>query len=163
MAPRIVGTPLINGVLDESLRTKNFNVVDSNIHYQDSWNQLKTEWDVSDSVTVRNVAYYLNSQRHWKDVETYTYNKSGLIDRTNSIEIFHDQQQIGNRTDATFRGDVLGFKNAFVAGFELNRIDFTHTNNSPFGGLSSVNPFTFFDPGVFSSPNPTVPRSGATC
>jgi iron complex outermembrane receptor protein len=155
---RYFGTPLINGVVDESLRSRNFNVLDSNIRYRDSWNQFKTEWDVTDNVAVRNVLYYLNSQRHWKDVETYTWKATTrMVDRTSYIEIFHDQEQIGNRMDATFRGNILGLKNEFVAGFEVNRIDFKHTNNSPFGGISSVNPFAFFDPGVFSSPNPTVP------
>jgi iron complex outermembrane receptor protein len=154
---RYFGTPLINGRLDESLRFKNYNVGDSNIRYRDSWNQLKTEWQVSDSITVHNALYYLNSQRHWHDVESYAWNKTtGLIDRSSYIEIFHNQQQIGDRMDATFRGHVLGMKNEFVAGFDVNRIDFTHTNNSPFSGASSVNPYSF-DPGVFLSPISTVP------
>jgi iron complex outermembrane receptor protein len=154
---RYFGTPLINGRLDESLRFKNYNVGDSNIRYRDSWNQLKTEWQVSDSITVHNALYYLNSQRHWRDVESYAWNKTtGLIDRSSYIEIFHNQQQIGDRMDATFRGHVLGMKNEFVAGIDVNRIDFTHTNNSPFSGASSVNPYSF-DPGVFLSPIPTVP------
>lgn len=154
---RYFGTPLINGRLDESLRFKNYNVGDSNIRYRDSWNRLKTEWQVSDSITVHNALYYLNSQRHWRDVESYAWNKTtGLIDRSSYIEIFHNQQQIGDRMDATFRGHVLGMKNEFVAGFDVNRIDFTHTNNSPFSGASSVNPYSF-DPGVFLSPIPTVP------
>jgi iron complex outermembrane receptor protein len=79
-----------------------------------------------------------------------------MIDRSSYIEIFHNQQQIGDRLDATFRGHVLGMKNEFVAGFDVNRIDFTHTNNSPFTGASSVNPWSL-DPGVFLSPVPTVP------
>ncbi|MBX9682965.1 MAG: TonB-dependent siderophore receptor [Hyphomicrobium sp.] len=154
---RYFGTPLINGQINEALRFKNYNVGDSNIRYRDSWNQLRTEWEVTDSVTVHNALYYLNSQRHWRDVETYAWNKTtGLIDRSSYIEIFHNQQQIGDRMDATFRGHVLGMKNEFVAGFDVNRIDFTHTNNSPFSGTSSVNPWSF-DPGVFLSPIATVP------
>ena len=45
---RYFGTPLINGKLDEQLRFKNYNVGDSHIRYQDSWNQVKTEWQVAD-------------------------------------------------------------------------------------------------------------------
>ena len=71
---RYFGTPLINGKLDESLRFKNYNVNDSNIRYQDSWNQLKTEWQVTDGISIHNALYYLNSQRHWKDVENYAWN-----------------------------------------------------------------------------------------
>jgi iron complex outermembrane receptor protein len=155
---RYFGTPLIAGVLDESLRFRNFNVADKDIRYQDSWNQFKTQWDVNANVTIHNVAYFLSSHRYWKDVETYTWNaKTNLIDRTSYIEIFHDQEQIGDRLDATFRGNILGMKNELATGVEVNRIDFTHTNNSPFGGLSSVNPYTVFNPGLFASPNPTVP------
>ena len=51
---------------------------------------------------------------------------------------------------------MLGMANEFAAGFDFNRIDFKHTNNSPFGGSSSVNPYAF-DPGFFQSPNATVP------
>ena len=154
---RYFGTPLVNGRLDESLRFKNYNVNDSNIRYRDSWNQLKTEWDVTDAISIHNVVYYLNSQRHWKDVESYAWNPvTGLIDRKSYIEIFHNQQQTGDRMDATFHGHVLGMMNEFVAGFDVNRIDFAHTNNSPFSGASSVNPVNF-DPGLFLSPIATVP------
>jgi len=154
---RYFGTPLINGKFDESLRYKNYNVGDSSIRYQDSWTQLKSEWQVTDSITIRNALYYLNSQRYWKDAEIYSANPgTGLIDRSDYIEILHDQQQIGDRMDATFRGHVLGMTNEFVAGFDVNRITFRHTNNSPYGGASSVNPVSF-DPGLFASPDPTRP------
>lgn len=154
---RYFGTPVINGGVIEALRFKNYNVGDSNIRYQDSWNQLRTEWQVTDGITIHNALYYLNSQRHWRDVESYAFNsKTGLVDRSSYIEIFHNQQQVGDRMDATFRGHVLGLRNEFVAGFDVNRIDFTHTNNSPFSGTSSVNPWSF-DPGVFLSPVATVP------
>lgn len=154
---RYFGTPTINGGVIEALRFKNYNVSDSNIRYQDSWNQLRTEWQVTDSITIHNALYYLNSQRHWRDAETYTWNRNtGLIDRSSYIEIFHNQRQVGDRMDATFKGHVLGLRNEFVAGFDVNRIDFTHTNNSPYTGNSSVNPWSF-DPGVFSSPVVTVP------
>ena len=62
--------------------------------------------------------------------------------------------------DAKFRGHVFGMVNEFVAGFDVNSINFTHTNNSPFGGTSSVNPYNFV-PGVFNSPNATVPGFGS--
>lgn len=154
---RYFGTPAVNGGIIEALHFKNYNVGDSHIHYQDSWNQLRTEWQVTDSITIHNALYYLNSQRHWRDAETYAWNRNtGLIDRSSYIEIFHNQQQVGDRMDATVKGHMLGLRNEFVAGFDVNRIDFTHTNNSPFTGNSSVNPWSF-DPGMFLSPVATVP------
>jgi len=158
---RYFGTPLINGRIDDALRFKNYNVSDSHIRYQDSWNQVQTAWQIADGISLQNTLYYLNSKRHWKDVESYAYNPvTGLINRSSYIEIFHDQQQVGNRMDAKFSGHVFGMANEFLAGFDVNSINFTHTNNSPYGGASSVNPFSFV-PGVFNSPNATVPGFGS--
>ena len=160
---RYFGTPLVDGKLVEALRFKNYNVGDSNIRYQDSWNQVKTEWQVTEAISVHNTLYYLNSQRHWKDAESYSYNPvaPASIDRSDYIEIFHDQRQIGDRMDATFRGHVLGMANEFVAGFDVNNVSFTHTNNSPYRGESSV-PLYAFDPGFFASPDPTRPGFSST-
>ena len=76
--------------------------------------------------------------------------------RNSYIEIFHDQQQIGDRLDATYRSTLFGFANTLVAGFEVNTIDFKHTNNAPYGGVSNVDPFVF-DPGRFLYVNATSP------
>lgn len=158
---RYFGTPLINGRLDEALRFKNYNVGDSNIRYQDSWNQVKTEWQVADGIAIRNTLYYLDARRHWRNAETYSANTTtGRIDRADYIEIFHTEQQVGDRMDATFTGHILGMANTFVAGFDINRIDFAHVNNSPYTGASSVDPFNV-TPGVFDSPIATRPGFNA--
>ena len=148
---RYFGTPLIGGRIDPRTRFNNYNVNDSRIVFEDNWTQLKTEWTPTADITIRNTAYRLKSDRHWRNVETYTFVPStGLIRRTNPIEIFHNQEQIGNRFDAAFKGELFGFRNEFVAGFDVNHIKFSHTNNSPYRGETSVNPFVF-SPGVFSS------------
>lgn len=159
---RYFGTPLINGAIDDMLRFKNYNVFDSHIRYRDNWTQFKTEWDVADGVSVRNTLYYLTSDRHWRDVESYAWNPATRrIDRSSYIEILHDQAQIGNRMDATFRGHLFGLANEFVAGFDLNRIDFTRTNNSPYGGKSSVNPIDFNPGSFYTTTSPTTPDFGS--
>lgn len=153
------GTPLIGGVLNRSIRHRNYNVLDSDIRYRDNWTQLKVEWAVSDSVTLRNTAYHLTSHRHWRDVESYGWNAAtGSIQRSSYIEIYHDQRQAGNRFDATWRGSLLGLKNELVGGFDLNRIEFKHTNNSPYNGTSIVDPFDPA-PGLFTNLAGTSPRS----
>jgi iron complex outermembrane receptor protein len=154
---RYFGTPLINGKLDPSLRFRNYNVGDSTIRYQDSWNQVKTEWQVADGISIRNTLYYLNSQRHWKDVENYNVQSAtGLINRS---DLSRDlPRPAADRRP--LRRDVprpcLGMVNEFVAGFDVNRIDFKHSNNSPYGGTSSVDAINF-NPGLYFSPDPTVP------
>ncbi|MCA6124875.1 TonB-dependent receptor [Bradyrhizobium sp. WSM 1704] len=159
---RYFGTPLVNGVIQDALRFKNYNASDSAIRYRDSWTQFKTEWDVADGIKINNTLYYLTSERHWRDIENYAVNpKTQLIDRSSYIEIFHDQKQSGNRMDATFSGHIFGLANQFVAGFDVNHIEFFHTNNSPYGGASSVNPYVF-DPGsFFATTTATAPGFGS--
>lgn len=152
------GTPLINGALDRGLRHRNYNVEDSDIRYRDAWTQLKAEWAVTDALTLRNTAYHLTSKRHWRDVESYAWNAATRrIQRSSYIEIYHDQEQIGDRFDATWRTDVMGLPNQMVAGFDVNRIDFKHINNSPYSGSSSVDPFNP-SPGQFINTAGTTPR-----
>ncbi|WP_430641808.1 TonB-dependent receptor [Bradyrhizobium macuxiense] len=159
---RYFGTPVINGGIVDALRFKSYNASDSTIRYQDGWTQFKTEWDAADGIKVNNTLYYLTSERHWRDIENYTWNPATqLINRSSYIEIFHDQKQLGNRMDTTFSGHIFGLANQFVTGFDVNHIDFTHTNNSPYNGASSVNPYVF-DPGsFFATTSPTSPGFNA--
>jgi iron complex outermembrane receptor protein len=140
---RYTGTPLVNGKILDSLRDKNYNVRDSKISYVDNWTQLKTEWSPTDWFELRNVAYRISSDRYWRNVEQFSFNDATqMIDRSDYVEIRHSTEQIGNRMDATFRSVLPGgMKNAFVAGFDVNRIDHGRDNNSPYAGSSEVDPF----------------------
>ena len=142
---RYFGTPLVNGSIPDSLRGKNYNVRDGKISYLDNWTQFKTEWSPTDWFQIRNVAYRITSERHWRNVEGYAYNSATqMIDRPvgNAVEILHGTDQIGNRTDAMFRTLLPGgAKNAFVAGFEVNHINHGRDNNNPFPGAPSVDPY----------------------
>jgi len=154
---RYFGTPLIGGRIDPRLRFQNYNIDGSRIVFEDDWTQLKVEWSPSDDIVIRNTAYRLLSDRHWRNLESYAFvPSSGLIRRTSPIEIFHHQEQIGNRFDATVKSTLFGLRNEFVAGFEVNHIDFGVRNNSPYRGENSVDPF-FFNPGFFSSPDSVRP------
>lgn len=150
------GTPLVNGSLDRSLRKKNYNVGDAEISYRDRWTRLAAEWTPNERVTVRNQLYYLTSDRHWRNAETYTYlPATGQVRRTDYLEILHDQEQIGDRADMTVRGKLFGLDNTATVGFDVNRIHFTRTGNTPVAGSSVVDARNF-DPGVFLSPTGIV-------
>lgn len=154
---RYFGTPLINGRVDESLRHVNFNVGDSVIRYQDRWTRLKAVWRPGPDIEVTNQLYYLTSDRHWKDSESYTWNSAtGLVSRGSYLEILHDQEQVGDRVAVAIQHELGGLKNRFLAGADVNHIDFKHTNNSPYGGSSTVDPYAFL-PGAFMSPVATIP------
>jgi iron complex outermembrane recepter protein len=127
---RYLGTPLINGD-PKPLRFTNFNVRDSELNFRDNWTQLKTEWAPSEWFSVRNVAYRLTSKRHWKEAEVYEYNNAtGMVDIGDFLEIYNDQEQLGNRFDATLRANLGGgMKNETVLGFDVNRVTFLNSNN----------------------------------
>ncbi|MDP4025445.1 TonB-dependent siderophore receptor [Methylobacterium sp. NEAU 140] len=136
---RYWGTPLVEGRIPDLIRFRNYNVLDPKITWADNWTQFRTEWTPSADVTVRNTAYRLTSRRHWLDVEQYAFNRgTGLVDRSDYLEIYHSQEQVGNRFDAAFRGSLFGFRNDFLAGFDVNHIDFRHTNNFNFDTSDSV-------------------------
>ncbi|GJD40154.1 TonB-dependent siderophore receptor [Methylobacterium bullatum] len=149
---RYWGTPLVDGRIVQSLRNNNYNVDGAKVIWSDNWTQLKTEWTPSADITIRNTAYRLQSRRHWLDVEQYSFNRgTGLIDRSSYTEIYHQQEQVGNRFDAAFKGNVFGFRNEFAIGFDVNHVDFRHTNNFSSAGsnlVTSVDPFNY-DPGQF--------------
>jgi len=152
------GAPLVNGKPDPALATKNYNVADSVMQYDDRWLDALLNWTPNDSTTVRSRFYNIDSNRHWRDVEAYTYNAAtGLIDRSDATEIYHDQSQTGNTTDAAFKGQLLGLDNRFALGFDVNSSAFKHTNNTYVGDATPVDPYRP-DPGWFASPVPTIPR-----
>lgn len=154
---RYFGTPLIGGRIDETVREVNFNVADSIVDYQDRWTRLKAAWQPSSDLEVTNQLYHLTSERHWKNAESYTWNSAtSLLQRADYLEILHDQEQIGDRLAVSSRHDLGGLANRLCVGADANRIDFTHTNNSPYGGNSTVDPYAFA-PGLFTSPVATTP------
>ena len=133
------GSPLVNGQIDESVRRNNYNVDDAIVAYEDLWPRLSFQWRINDTATLRNDTYYLSAQRHWRNVESYSYQEgTGRVDREFYLEIMHDQTQIGNRSDVLFNFDVAGMENRLSVGAEVNSIDFSHTNNSPYGGKTRV-------------------------
>ncbi len=133
------GTPLVDGGIPDAIRENNYNVADGRVTYEDLWPRVHLEWQLTDTVRFRSDSYYLEADRHWRNVESYSYNpETGRVDRSLYLEILHDQEQLGHRTDLLFSGTVAGMANRFNIGAEVNRIDFTHTNNSPYAGSSSV-------------------------
>jgi iron complex outermembrane receptor protein len=156
--PRYWGTPLIGGAIDERTRRRNYNVIDSRVRYSDQWLRLRAEWDFAPGLTLRNETYRLSTDRHWRNLENYTFQPaSGLIRRTGYLEILHDQTQTGNRLELRSEGRLAGLRHRSLLGFDANRIEFLHTNNAPFAGVSEVSPFAF-EPGAFLNLAGTTPR-----
>jgi iron complex outermembrane receptor protein len=155
---RYWGTPLNDGVIDDRLRKRNYNVSDSTIYWGDYWLRLGADWRLVPTLTLRNELYFLKTDRHWRDVENYAFlPATAQVDRTSYIEIFHDEHQIGDRFDVRFDGTVLQRPYRLLAGFDVNRIYFRRTSNTPFDGETLVDAFHPI-PGLFRD-DPNVPAT----
>ncbi|USX11545.1 TonB-dependent receptor [Oxalobacteraceae bacterium OTU3CAMAD1] len=151
---RYFGTPLVNGGLSGALRDQNYNVGDADIDFADDKAVARLTWRATPALTVSNELAYMKARRNWRNVEAYVYDSlADVVDRSDYIAIKHDQEQTGNRLEARWNSGA----NRVVAGWEAATINFTHTNNSPYGGASSVAP-TGFDPGRFDSPDALRPN-----
>ncbi|KQW90110.1 hypothetical protein ASC94_20430 [Massilia sp. Root418] len=151
---RYFGTPLVNGRLAGQLRNENYNVGDADIEYVDDKAVARLTWRVSPALTVSNELAYMKARRNWRNAEYYVYNPAAnVVERSDYIAIQHRQEQTANRLEARWNAGA----NRLVTGWEAATINFQHTNNSPYGGSSTVAP-TGFHPGVFDSPDPLRPN-----
>ncbi|MEM6413462.1 MAG: TonB-dependent siderophore receptor [Pseudomonadota bacterium] len=151
------GTPKIGGELIEANRRENYNVEDGFIEYEDTWPRLRLNWQPTDFIDITSDTYYIKANRQWRNLENYIFNPdTNLVDRSFYLEILHRQDQVGNRTAATFDTNFGGMENRLSVGGEFNDINFRHINNSPFGGETSV-PIVNFDPGTFLFVDETTP------
>lgn len=154
---RYFGTPLRAHQFDSSIRRINYNVADARVRYDDRLWRAKVEYQASPNVRLRNETYHATSDRHWRNAESYGFDRTGSsVLREDYLEIRHDLQQTGNRLDIRVDGPVVGLPHRFVAGVDWYRTTLVHINNSPYRGASSVAPYAF-DRGVFDSPDPTTP------
>lgn len=151
---RYWGTPTANGRVVDSLRDENYNADDSVIRYEDRRLRARAEWKATAGLTLRDEAYYLKADRHWKNIEAYSYNPlTGMVARSDYLEIKHDLEHIGNRLEAAIQ---TGTHN-LALGWEFSTARFTGSNNAPYGGSSTV---SAHDPvhGLWVSPDVTLPK-----
>jgi iron complex outermembrane receptor protein len=133
------GTPLVNGEIVNSTRDNNYNVDDGLVEYEDIWPRVHINWKINDAMTFRNDTHYLKADRHWRNVESYDHNgATEQVDRSFYLEILHEQEQWGNRSDLLFDFSLAGMQSNLSIGAEVNAIYFTHFNNRPYSGSSSV-------------------------
>lgn len=151
---RYFGTPLVNGQLAGHLRNENYNVGDADIEYVDNKVVARLTWRLSPALAISNELAYMKARRNWRNAEYYVYNPVvNVVERSDYIAIQHRQEQTANRLEARWNAGA----NQLVAGWEAATINFMHTNNSPYGGSSTVAPIGF-KPGVFDSPDPLRPN-----
>ncbi|WP_312516929.1 TonB-dependent siderophore receptor [Massilia sp.] len=152
---RYFGTPLVDGRLARHLRDENYNAGDAVLRFVDDKAVARLNWQVSPALEISNELAYFKGRRDWRNIESYAFDTAAnVVNRSDYIGIRHDQEQTANRLEARLNSGA----NQVVAGWEVSTINFMHTNNSPYGGASSVAP-TGFDPGSFwDTPDPLLPN-----
>lgn len=152
------GTPHINGKIVGSTRYNNYNVEDDQMDKEANWTRLNLEWAPTDKIKVRNETYYNNENRYWKNSEIYTYNAgTGRVNRGDFLNIKHDQELYGNRTELSFDHMLSNMRNRVMVGYDIARNEHLRTSNSPFA--TPVNSVDLLDPvsGVFITNSAYLP------
>lgn len=150
------GVPYRDGVFDKRTRKNNYNVDNAMTEFRDRWTQFKTEWKATDALSFRNVAYVLGSDREFRNAEDYFWNTTTDLVSRSGIHIRQEQEQIGNRFDATLRTAFYGIGNETVVGFDVNHAKFDYANYYV-GSIGNVDPYHPV-PGLFPNPNRLDPK-----
>lgn len=154
---RYFGIPVVNGDFFEPFLDSNFNVADSDIHYQDDSVRLKADWQASDTVSLQAELYRLSTERVWKNSEYYFYDDSTQeLERWDPLMIGHNMDHDGARANLVFSPSGGGIRAS--VGVEVNDISFDRPTNF---GPGNPNPIDFdndfevvdpfnFQPGVLA-------------
>jgi iron complex outermembrane receptor protein len=117
---------------------------------------LEADWRASDTVSLRAQLFQLTSDRYWRNAETYFLEGTNVLERGDPLELGHDIEHTGLRTNVVFTpsGDVVRIS----VGFEMNDVSFKRPTN--FGGAHNPGGITFdetdlvdpyaFQPGAFA-------------
>ncbi len=125
--------------IDARFFRQNFNVVDANMSSTTYWAKLKTNWQPTDTIQIRNQGYYYWAGRDWQNAETYQFNPGTLLLDRDRFFVQHDQYILGDRLELQVNEPILDHKNRFVVG-----VDFSHLHlNRPsfFSAGDSIDPF----------------------
>ena len=153
---RYFGIPVVNGDFFEPFLEANFNVADSELHFEDDSVRLKADWRATDTVSLQAELYRLSTQRFWKNSEYYFYDDtSRLLERWDPLVLGHNMDHNGARANLVF-APANGIRAS--VGIEINDISFDRPTNFGPGNpdpvdfdtdFQVVDPFNF-QPGVLA-------------
>lgn len=127
------GTPLVAGKIDERVRFNNYNVSDNQMRKRATWLRGNVEYQLAPGIKLRNETYSNDEKRIYKNAEVYDFNAAtGRVNLSDFLNIVHDQELLGNRTEATADHLLGGMRNRVIVGVDWSRNKHKRTNNSPY-------------------------------
>ena len=154
---RYTGIPLRDGKFDKDLIDENYNIDNAIQEFIDDRFRHKITWDIADTSRLMNITYASNADRHWRNVEYFTFASANTIDRFGYTEIKHKQKQLGNRLEFSQTGVLFDLNNRWVVGHEIATVKFRYFDNFYDGNDPVTNiPQTDFEPGEFITIDPTI-------
>ena len=118
-----------NGDFIDDFAESNFNVTDSELNYEDDSIRLEADWQASDALGLQAQLYQLTTDRLWRNAETYFLVGPNELERGDPLELGHDMDHNGVRTNLSFASSGDGVRAS--VGFEMNDVSFDRPTYSP--------------------------------
>lgn len=153
------GTPLINGRVEPRIRDINYNITDDSVRMDVDWLRARAEWQPADNLRASLVLFGNQEDRYYRNAEVNTWQPdSGLVRRSDYLEISHDQKLRGAVADLAWTHTLFGREHQLVVGVQGDRNDHDRSSDSPFRFTDAVN---LLDPqsGIYQSLDVFQPRT----
>lgn len=150
------GTPVLDPAagrlrIDPGIRDRNYNAADGLYAQRVQWLRSIAEWRLNDALQLKNTVYAYDALRDYRNVETYRYTAANTdIVRSGTLLQRHDQDLLGNRLEAVYRGRLAGLPSDWAGGIDLSRNRQTRFPNSLAVPVNTVNPYAFVPEPFFS-------------